>query len=228
VVDDLVLEVYPDAVVEWDAGDTETLPRAVVLERERFEFLDELVKAQGKIWYWDHRGALVVKTAPDPTVPVFDVTCGQNGLTPGVLVGMGRELTSEGIYNAVVADGEGADDQPPVRGVAIDNNPNSPTYYHGRFGPVPRFFSSQFLATDGQAFAAAAELLRQSTGLTYSVALELSPNPALEPDDPVNVRSAPHEPSELHIIDVLTIPLTDDAVMTAQTRKQTVTLIGGA
>lgn len=227
-VEDLVLEVYPAAIIEWDSGDTKTLPRSVVVERDRYEPLEELIKAQGKTWYWDHRGALVIKTAPDPTVAVFDVMCGQNGLTPGVLVGMGRELSSDGIYNAVVAEGEGADDQPPVRGVAIDNNPLSPTYFHGDFGPVPRFFASQFLATDGQAFTAAAELLRQSTGLTYSVNLELSPNPALEPDDPINVRSAPHEPSELHIIDVLTVPLTEDGAMTAQTRQQSVTLIGGA
>jgi hypothetical protein len=226
VIDDLVLEVYPDAVIEWDAGSTKTLPRSVIVQRDRWEFLDELVKARGKIWYWDHRGVLVIKTAPDPTVPVWDIVCGQNGLTPGTLVDEGRELTDEGIFNAVVAEGEGADDAPPVRGVAIDDNPLSPTYYFGRFGPVPRFFASQFLETDGQAFTAAAELLRQSTGLTYSVDLQLSPHPGLEPDDPVTVRAAPHEPSEVHILDTLTIPLTNDAPMSAQTRQQSVVLIG--
>jgi hypothetical protein len=228
LVEDLVLEVYPGATIEWDNGDGETLPRSVVVERDRWEFLDELVKAQGKIWYWDHRGVLVIKTAPDPTSPVFDIVAGQNGMTAGVLTDMGRELASEDIYNAVVAEGEGADQEAPVRGVAIDNNPLSPTYYFGRFGPAPRFFSSQFLATDGQAYNAAAELLRQSMGLTYSVDLELTPNPALEPDDPVRVRSAPHEPAEVHILDTLTIPLTNDVAMAATTRQQSIILIGSS
>lgn len=224
IVTFLVTQVYPAAVIEWDdATDTQTLARSAICTEDRFGFLDELVRSRGKVWYWDHRGALVIKTMPDPT-PVVDVHAGAGG----VLVGLSRKLSRRGVYNAVVATGEGADTAKPARGVAIDNNSSSPTYYHGRFGPVPRFFTSPFLATNDQAFAAASAMLRRSLGLPYSVDFRAVPNPALEPWDAVSVRPDGNAGVETHVIESLTIPLTRDEPMSAETREQTVVLVGSA
>lgn len=222
IMTELVTQVYPAATIEWDdATDTMTIGRALIAEEDRHKFLAELVQSVAKIWYWDHRGVLVVRDPPDPTAPVFDVNSGAGG----VLVALTRQLTREGVYNAVVASGEAADTQAPVRGVAVDANPNSPTYFYGPFGPVPRFYTSPFLLTDEQARAAAEALLRQNLGLAYNVDFTAIPNPALEPWDAVRVRQ-PDRPAEIHIVETLVVPLVATAAMTGGTREQTTVLIG--
>jgi hypothetical protein len=225
VVTALITEVYPAATIQWDDGsDLDPLGRQVICEEDRHGFLKELVTGLGKIWHWDHRGILVIQDPPDPTAPVWDVTAGAGG----VLVEASRALTRERVYNAVVALGEATDTETPSRGVAFDDNPESPTYFAGRFGPVPRFYASPFLTTDTQATTAAAAILRQQLGLPYNVDLAAIPNPALEPADPVRVRFSASGSVETHIIQSVTIPLAVEAAMSATTREQTVVLIGTA
>lgn len=221
VFNTLVGEVYSWATIEWDdSTDTTTLGRSLIAEEDRHGFLADLVKAAGKIWYWDHRGVLVIRSVADPSDPVFDVNHGENG----VLVRMGRRLTREGVYNAVVATGEGADTAVPARGVAVDGNPASPTYWDGTFGKVPRFYSSPFLSTDLQARVAAASILQQNLGLPYAIDFNAVPNPALEPDDPVRVSYSRRAP-ETHVIERMTVPLTAQAALAASTREQTLVSI---
>lgn len=184
IVDDLIMEVYPWATVQWDdLTDTDAIGRSVISEDDRYKFLNDLITSVGKVWYWDHRGILVIKDVPDPDDPVWSVNAGENG----VLVSLSRSLSREGVYNAVVASGEALDTEAPSRAVVVDNNPDSPTYYYGDFGKVPRFYSSPFITTDSQAQTAAASLLTQNLGLPYSVDLTSIPNPALEPLDPIAV-----------------------------------------
>lgn len=223
VVSQLVTEVYPSATIQWDdATDTVAIGRSLIAEETRFEFLDDLIKSRGKIWYWDHRGFLVITDPPSTTAPVWDVTAG----TDGVLVSATRRLSREGVYNAVVAAGEAADTAIPARAVAFDNLPTSPTYFYGRFGPVPRFYTSPFLLDDGQALTAAQSLLQQNLGLPYNVDFAASPNPALEPYDPIRMSFAASAGTEIHVADRLVIPLTEKEPLTATTREQTTVLIG--
>ncbi len=223
IVESLVQEVYPDAIVEWDdSTDTVVLTRSLIVEDDRFGFLDDLIRAQGKIWHWDHRGILVIRTMPDPSEPVYEVFSGPGG----VLLELSRHLSRDGVYNAVVASGEGTDTATPVFGAAYDNDALSPTFYHGRFGPVPRFYSSPFLATDGQAAAAAEAILRRNIGLPYSLNFRTIANPALEPWDPVAVRPGRGQGRETHVLQRITVPLVAAADMTAETKEQTVVLVG--
>lgn len=223
VVDDLVLDVYPDATIVWDdSTDTDTLDRALIVEEDRYGFLNDLVTSLGKVWWWDHLGRLTILDPPAATSTVFDIDAGAGG----VLVELSRTLTREGVYNAVVATGEGADTQDPVRGVAVDDNPASPTYYSGRFGPVPIFYSSPFIVTTAQARSAASSLLRRYLGLPYTVDLEMVPNCALEPWDPVLVRYSTRDAPETHVLQTVTIPLTPEQSMSATTKEQTLVLIG--
>ncbi len=223
IVATLVHEVYPDATIEWDdATDTDVITRSMICDEDRYRFIDDLITARAKIWSWDHRGVLVIESPPDPRDPVWEVMAGPGG----VLVALSRTRTRIGAYNAVVALGEAADTADPVRGVAIDNNVNSPTYFYGRFGPVPRYFSSPFLGDPGQAAAAADSILRRQLGLPYSLTWEAVVNPALVPWDPVDVRASTGEGSETHVLSRITIPLVPDAAMTAETREQTVVLVG--
>lgn len=224
VVTELVQEVYPGQLIEWDdATDVETLGRNVVVEEDRYAFLRDLVTALGKVLFFDYRGILVIRDPPDPTVPVWDVDAGATG----VLVELSRALTREGVYNAVVASGEALDDAPPPLGVAYDLDPDSVTYWNGPFGKVPRFYSSPLITTGAQALKAAQSMLGEALGLPYSVDLTAVPNPALEPLDvvrvtyPPDLRRHPRVRQETHILDAITIPLVPGAALTAATRLQT-------
>lgn len=220
VITDLVTEVYPWATIEWDdTTSDQPIGRALVVDEDRHGAAADLVRAVGKTWSWDYRGVLVIRTAPAPTAPVFEVNSGAGG----VLVRLSRQTTREGVYNAVVATGEAPGDTPPVRAVAVDLNPASPTYWYGTFGKVPRFYSSPLITTIAQAKAAAEAMLARQIGLPYSVDFTSVPHPGLEPDDPVRVRYPGR--SETHVLDRITIPLTAGTALTAQTREQTATTV---
>jgi Domain of unknown function (DUF5047) len=215
IFEQLVEEVYPLATVEFDdsLGSTQ-IGRAVIMERDRYAGLRDIARAYGKIMYWDHEGVLQVKDPPNPSVSVWDINAGE----AGVLIKLGRRLTREGIYNSVVAESQGSDTTTPKRGIARDGNANSPTYYYGDFGKVPRFYSSPFITTTTQARLAARNLLLQSIGRPHEVDLTAIPNPALEPLDPVNMN--PGTGLETHVLDDLNIGLTDDAPLNGTTRNQ--------
>ncbi|MFC6156144.1 DUF5047 domain-containing protein [Kribbella jiaozuonensis] len=224
LVSTLITEVYPSAVIEWDDTGVRdaAVGRTVLADRERFDTLRDLVTSLGKVGYFDHRGVFVVRTPPDVSgAPAWTIDAGANG----VLVKMSRAITREGIYNVVVASGEATDTTPPVWAAVADLSPSSPTRYGGRFGPVPRFYSSPFITTTDQARSAASVLLRKSLGLPYQVALQSIANPALEPDDVLKVRYPSGTRSlslktEAHIIDTVTIPLDEETPVSLRTRKQ--------
>ena len=221
IVNTLIWDVYPSAVIVWpDGGDTVALTRLLISTEDRFAFLDDLIRAQGKIWYWDYQGRLVIRNVPNPTTPVFDVQAGPGG----VLLGSNRQLSRAGVYNAVIASGQGADTATPVRAIAIDAG--SATRWAGPFGKVPLYYTSPSITDNTQAKQAAQAQLLQNLGLPYTVNLSLSPNPALEPYDAVRVLHAPSEGVELHILDSITIPLTSAAAMAATTRQQSKILLG--
>lgn len=219
----LVLDVYPLATVVWDdATEHEPLGRSLIVEDDRHKFLDDLVQSRGKVWYWDYRGILVIENPASATNPVFNVRAGEGG----VLIKVSRQITREGVYNAVVASGEASDAAEPVRAFACDINPASPTFIFGPFGKVPRYFSSAFITTTAEAAAAAEAMVRTQLGLPYNVDFEAVPNPALEPFDPIRIRFANGQSDEIHVIETLSVPLVAEATMSGATREQTTVLIG--
>jgi hypothetical protein len=227
VLDFLVQDVMPGVTtvydtVNWPGGDaaSTTLGSDHFVDQDRLGFIQELVAAYGKICYFDYAGRFVVKDPPNTSgTPVFNINSGLNG----VLVHATRTISRDGVYNAVVATGEAADaNVPPVYGIAIDNDPASPTFYGGTFGKVPKFFNSSFLVTDAQCAGAAQKLLDASHGLPYSVTLGMVPNPALEAWDVVSVTYSDGY-VEIHIIDQITYSMSVDDEMSIQTRKQYLT-----
>jgi hypothetical protein len=225
VVEQLIQEVFSWATIEWDdLTYLDPLGRSVVAEEDRFAFLNELVTSLGKIWYWDHRGVLVICNAPPQDEPVWSVDRARKGHM-GAQINVARELSRDGVYNAVKASGEALDDVTPVYAVAYDNNPVSPTFYDGDFGKVPMFYVSPFITTVGQAQSAAEALLIKKLGLPYQVEFTAISNPALEPYDAVLVEMR-QGVSSIHVIDTLNIPLTYARPMTCTTREQTLIVIG--
>lgn len=224
VFDELVREIYPEATIIFDdATEFDAIGRDIIAEDSRYDVLKELTDSHGKVMFWDTSGILRIQSIPDPQVPKWHVTGGRIGST---LINSTRTVTRDGIYNAVVATGEGAaTDEEVVRAVAYDDNENSPTYFFGRFGQVPRYYSSPMIQNETQAFNAAAGLLRKSLGFPYNVSFTSIVNPAMRPYDPVQLLLRDGH-RELHVIDSLSIPLTADRSMSARTRQQVLVNVG--
>lgn len=226
----LLTEVYPSAIVEWDdpvvaAG---TIGKALAVDTDRAGTITEMLTSLGKVGYFDYRGVFVIKTPADVTgLPVWTVDAGRNG----VLTDISRSISREGVKNIYVAESSSVDSSFPVRYVAADYGPNSPTNVNGRFGPVPGRFSSPLLLTTAQCRTAAETLLKRSLGLPYSIALGSIPNAALEPNDVISVRYPEKSRSrslitETHVLDEVKIPIGIDGVVQLKTREQPVILIG--
>lgn len=215
IVDTLVLEVYPDATIEWDDDTADILiTRSQIAEEDRFGFLNELITSYGKIMYFDYRGIFVIHDVPDATTSVFNVNSGAGG----VLIELNRSRSREGVYNAVVVNGEGADTEQPIFAVVVDDDPRSPTNYTGRFGKVPRFYTSTFITTVEQAATTANSMLRRTIGLPYSVNFRMVPNIALEPYDPIGLSTQLNR--ELHVLDTIEVPLDAETPLTSSTRMR--------
>lgn len=226
VIDFLVQDVMPSAVTLYDTANwpggtayTTLLGADHIADQDRLKFIEELVAAYGKICYFDYAGRFVVKDAPNPTgTPVYTIGAGLNG----VLVQASREISRDGVYNAVVASGEATGTSGSVLGIAYDLTPGSPTFFGGGFGKVPRFFTSSFLVTDVQCANAAQKILDSNRGFPYSVSLGMVPNPALEAWDVVQIQYD-EQLNEIHIIDQITYALSVDGSMDIVTRKQYLT-----
>lgn len=228
VIDRLVTQVYPDAVIAFDDDSSEDqIGRQIVVEESRYDALLDVAESLAKVIYFDGQGILRIEDPPTAAVPVWDVKAGHNG----VLVESGRVVSREGMRNGFVARGEGGDTQVPVQAIVVDTGANSPTRWttagdpEARFGRVPGFSSSPLLTTQAQCRQAAESLLRRHIGMPYSANFGTVVNPALRPNDPIRVTQKDGN-RELHIVETVTIPLTASAHMTGTTREQTSVAIG--
>jgi len=222
IIDEVVLEVYPDAVIVWDDdSDLSQLGRSLIAEESRLEVIKTLAEGLGKIFYWDEIGQLVFRDIPSETDVIWTVNAGPGG----VMVQADRSLSREGVYNAVVVTGEGADELVPVRAAATNAQESSPTFFGGPFGRVPRFYSSSFITTQSQAENAAVNLLRQSLGAPYDVGLSAVPNPAVRPYDVIRVVYTDGT-REVHIVDRASIPFNVSSPVSIATRQSTIIHVG--
>lgn len=217
IITSLVSSVYTWATFSIDSSlTTAQINVAQTTTDDRFGFINDLVTSYGMIWYWDYRGVLIVTFPPSLTAPVATILSGRKG----VMVTMSRSLTRDAVYSGCVASGQQATANTPPFAVVVDIDPTSPTYWYGKFGQVPRFYSSSFLTTVAQCQSAAASLLQQSTGLPYEVDFGMVPNPALMPWDPVTISTDRGGiQTESHILKQLVIGLKPASAMTAQTRQ---------
>lgn len=213
VFNDLVLELYPDATINFDYdASSDQLGSPQVTTEDRHGFLVDLATTRGKVMYWDYNGQLTIKDPPDPGLAVYTVGAGQDG----ILIGADRSITREGVYNAVVVTGDGSGTSDAPLAVAFDNNPASPTYFFGNYGQVPFTFSNPLVNTYGAAGSTAVLLLAKLITLPQSATLTALTNPALEPLDVLRVvYGGTSSPDENMAIDMLTIPLDVDSVWSA-------------
>lgn len=197
------------------------LPRVAYAEGDdRWDFAQQLASRSGAELYFDGDGELVLVQVPDITgTPVAEIAEGTNG----VLLAISRRWTREDSFNRVIVTGESMNQDPAFRGDVYDNDDTSPTYYFGPFGKVLRFERSDLVGSVAQAEAAALGILNKQLGTFSELEFGAIVQPHLEPGDIVLVERDQLGIAENHIIDSLTIPLTAQGDMSANTRGQTIT-----
>lgn len=135
----------------------------------------------------DQQGRFTVAQLPDPSTvqPVWSYLDGEGGLLTKVT----RKLDSSKAVNYVIATGENTITTLPFRAIAVDADPNSPTYYLGPFGRVVgREPGRKRLQSQKQTQNAANLYLNWFVGGDESVTIEGVCNPALDVGDVVLVR----------------------------------------
>lgn len=167
---------------------------------------------------FDGLGVATAVLIPDPATQATDFDFGA-AETSLVLDGTSK-ASLDGVYNGVVATGEGSNITTPVRAVVWDTDPTSPTYYLSGYGQRPYFFSSPLLITSDMALKAATTILARMKGRTQKLSWPAIVNPALEPLDIVTVTY--WGTTTKCVIDALTIPLSPNESMTASARETSI------
>jgi hypothetical protein len=201
----LIQRSIPSADVISTVVDAPIGSRAYDIEGDPWAGAQEIAAAAGAEVYANADGVFVIAALPDllTATPVWAVEAGEGG----VYVSGNRAMSSDGVYNAVLARGENtADNVAPVSYLAKDLDTGSPTYWDGPFGHRPKFISSSaYTTTNACAQAANLELIKgraaNATGDFSSL-----PNPALESGDVLRVLH-PDGTRELHQVASFSVPL---------------------
>jgi len=200
-IENIVRDVYP-GIEFYDLTDDDSPTQPAVWERDRMEAIETLAKSLGAEFIFDQLGRAVLRPVTTSLNETADwtVDCGDRGVMLDVSTGISRA----DVYNAVGAFGDQQDGSPPVQGFAFVTS--GPLAWGGPFGKKPRFFSSQFITTSGQAQKAAQAILVRSTGFNRTVNPTSIVNPALDAGDTLQI-ILPDDTEYWHVVKSLTIPL---------------------
>lgn len=170
-----------------------------------WKYASEMAEAVGYEIYFDTQGIVNMNPIPDPTQD--PVAWEYKEGVDSMLLYIEKRTSKEDVYSRVVATGENSDLDEPVKGEAIDDDPNSPTYIHGPFGDVPFFLRSEYIETVAQANEVAAAKLRQSQGVYEGLQIIATPNPAHEAGDILLVERAKTKVSSTYVLERFNVQL---------------------
>ncbi|WPO70193.1 DUF5047 domain-containing protein [Streptomyces sp. KN37] len=201
----LIQRTLPDADVLSTITDTPIGSRTFDVEADPWAGAQEIAAAAGAEVYTNADGVFVIATLPDllTTEPVWAI----EAVEGGVYISGSRAMSSDDVYNGVLARGENtSDNAPPVSALVVDNDTGSPTYWGGPFGRRPKFYSSSTLTTVNACTQAATLELAKAKAPNASGDISSLPNPALEPGDVIRV-THPDDTRELHQVASFSVPL---------------------
>jgi flavin-binding protein dodecin len=180
-----VHEVFGDAIayhVSTNPGSESTLT-GTVYDESRSQAISDLASSIAAETLFDNLGDFVLRPRDRPAEVVWSVDAGARG----ALITAEETLDRSSVRNGVSVRGQPTPEEPPIYGLATHDDPTSPTRWGGPFGKVPLISSSTAVADQAQADAAARALLNLRLGLARTLVLQSIPNPALEPDDLIEV-----------------------------------------
>lgn len=192
------------AGVEYLHSSTTFVTPALVvpLNADRWERVIEMAKACGMETWWDGLGRHVLRPVPSTVAatPVWEVTAGVAD-TRGVLIDGDIDLDRSDTANRIVGTGGNSSTGARWRSVATDDDPASPSYYHGDFGHQPDTIDVPDAASQAAVDAATAAELERRRGVVSSFSLQTTPMRALEDGDIVAVKRPADGIDRVDIID---------------------------
>lgn len=180
--------------------------------------MERMAAAIGHELFFDGDGVLTSRPPPElvEANAVYDFT----DRAPSAMLEVERTFSTDPGYNVFVVTGEAAGNTTPVRAVAADNDPASPTFVGGKYGRRPRFFRSEFIHTTAQAQAAADAMLLRELGGTEQLEVTHWPLSYIEGSDVVHVARAALDVDELASIQTTRIDLGPSGSVTSRTRRR--------
>lgn len=236
----LIESRYPTATFNFAPTTSTTPPLSFGLDTDSggdpWEDARKLAAADSRELFVDPGGVFVLREVPDADRdPVVWSYVGDQNST---ILSVSRAFDDEPGYNGVVARSirqtSTSGDQVQYVSRVFDNDPTSPTYWHGDWGRVPAFFTTQLATTQTQLDAAATALLRGLLGTEEEVGLSVVPNVAHEVGDVIEViwqRPLSRDTTTgaintttvvagRYVIDSLTIPLDGSAMTISCSRRR--------
>lgn len=204
-ITELIQRSIPDADVIFTASNPTIGSRTWEAGADPWAAVQEIAAVAGAQCYTTADGSFLIAELPDllATNPVWTVAAGEGG----VYVKGTRGMTSAGVHNGVLAQGENAaDGVAPVSWLATDDDTGSPTYWGGPYGRRPKVISSSTLISQSACRNAAELELRSAKAPNATGDFSSMPNPALEPGDVIRVVH-PGGLRELHQVQSFTVPL---------------------
>lgn len=216
----IIADRMPDAEFNF-ASTTRTMPRRVLGQQGNTDPWADARKLAAEIGFdlfFDARGICTFREEPDPEIqpPVWEF----EDIAFPTVTQLTRQVLDEDTYNQVIVEGEGSGVTTPVRAIAQDTDPASPTYILGPYGINSITIRSPGITTLGQAQDAANAALLRSKGATEKVSITAVPQPALEPGDVVTVTRGLSRVDGQFLIDAITIPLGPRDAMSITSRRQ--------
>jgi hypothetical protein len=201
----LIQRSIPTAAVITSIIDQAIGRRTFDVEADPWAGCQEIASGAGAEVYCNPDGVFVIATLPDlaTAIPVWEIAATEGG----VYIKADRGMSSTNVFNGMLARGENTSENvAPVQYLAIDGDPNSPTYWGGPYGRRPTFFTSSTLTTTAACQNAATLKLAQAKAPNATGDISSLPNPALESGDVLRVQ---HEDGsrELHQAASFTVPL---------------------
>lgn len=173
-------------------------------------------------FFFNQQGKGVLRPVPTLTNTspyVFSVNAGDKG----VLLGADRSRDRTTVHNVIITT-TAATDITFLPQQSVNNKAGDPLSITGPLGYQPLEYSSPTLRSGPQAKKAGDAMLAKYTGAAKQLSLTALQNDALDAGDIIQVvlpktseRIA--RPTELHIIDTITLPLNPNAEMEIQTRS---------
>ncbi|AJP04795.1 peptidase [Streptomyces cyaneogriseus subsp. noncyanogenus] len=201
----LIQRSIPDADIISLIDDAPIGRRTFDIEADPWAGAQEIAAAAGAEVYCNADGVFTIGRLPDllTAEPVWAVEATEGG----VYIKANRAMSSDKVFNGVLARGENtSENTPPVSYLAVDNDPGSPTYWGGPFGRRPKFISSSAYTTTNACAQAANLELAKGRAPNASGDISSLPNSALEPGDIIRVMH-PDGARELHQAAAFTVPL---------------------
>ena len=219
----ILARTFPD--LEYDAVSTPlvtTAPKVYATKDDPWKAVTELAKSIGCEIYFDVLGTVVIAPPTDvDALPAPDFSYIEN--RKNTLIDLQKVYSDEPGFNGVIVEAQStADELPPVRAEAWDNEPTSPTYRLGPYGEVPMFVTDSNVKTVADAQAMADSLLKGQIGFAAQLSVTSWVNPALEAGDTIQVERQRLGVTGLYTVDSFNVPLRKEGTQNLKLRTRRV------